>query len=291
MVMSMNSRMDKYNYDKKPTSRTDRNKDLYNEINKTELTKYDSFSNAKVIDESAKEIDLDKIKKYVEKINSGDITERKSLLDATENISERKIREEEEKDYDLISVLEKAREKREVDYQKERYKKLRDTQYDILSNLRIPDKKEINDEEKYNTQEKTLIDLINTVALNKNKNDLLSELSEGNETIVGSIAEEGSNNDLKALINEEIQKSKSEELKKVEPENTKKITKEIEPIKNIDNSFYTNSLNFSKEDFEGFDDINEKSHVLAKIGIIFLILCILGVLFFIANYVFDLNLF
>ena len=192
--------------------------------------------------------------------------------------------EEEEKDYDLVSVLEKAREKREIDYEKERYKKLRDTQYDILKNLNIKErpKPEI-DEEKFNTQERTLIDLINTVAINKNNNDLLSELSEGDDETTGSIDEESNNEDLKALIKEEIDKDKTKEVPK---EN------EDENIQNLDNSFYTISLNFSKDDFEDFNDVEESGGrgIVAKIGIILLILCILGVLLLIANFIFDLNI-
>ncbi len=280
--------MEKYNSDTeaeaKAISRTSRNKRLYDEIKNTELTRFNSFNNARVIDEGAKEIDLNKIKKYIEKINDEKVEKRRSLLDTKGLYEERHLEEEEEKDYDLVSVLEKAREKREIDYEKERYKKLRDTQYDILKNLNIKErpKPEI-DEEKFNTQERTLIDLINTVAINKNNNDLLSELSEGDDETTGSIDEESNNEDLKALIKEEIDKDKTKEVPK---EN------EDENIQNLDNSFYTSSLNFSKDDFEDFNDVEESGGrgIVAKIGIILLILCILGVLLLIANFIFDLNI-
>ena len=280
--------MEKYNSDieaeAKAISRTSRNKRLYDEIKNTELTRFNSFNNARVIDEGAKEIDLNKIKKYIEKINDEKVEKRRSLLDTKGLYEERHLEEEEEKDYDLVSVLEKAREKREIDYEKERYKKLRDTQYDILKNLNIKErpKPEI-DEEKFNTQERTLIDLINTVAINKNNNDLLSELSEGDDETTGSIDEESNNEDLKALIKEEIDKDKTKEIPK---EN------EDENIQNLDNSFYTSSLNFSKDDFEDFNDVEESGGrgIVAKIGIILLILCILGVLLLIANFIFDLNI-
>ena len=280
--------MEKYNSDTeaeaKAISRTSRNKRLYDEIKNTELTRFNSFNNSRVIDEGAKEIDLNKIKKYIEKINDEKVEKRRSLLDTKGLYEERHLEEEEEKDYDLVSVLEKAREKREIDYEKERYKKLRDTQYDILKNLNIKErpKPEI-DEEKFNTQERTLIDLINTVAINKNNNDLLSELSEGDDETTGSIDEESNNEDLKALIKEEIDKDKTKEVPK---EN------EDENIQNLDNSFYTSSLNFSKDDFEDFNDVEESGGrgIVAKIGIILLILCILGVLLLIANFIFDLNI-
>lgn len=282
----MNSRMDKYGDNEDySVSRTKRNQDLYHDINKTELTNFKSYNNVKVIEEGAKEIDLEKIKNYIEKINDDGKFKRKSLLDSKGLYEQRPLPTQEEKDYDLISVLEKAREKREVDYQKERYKKLRDTQYDILSELKIYDQNQVEEEkEEFNTQEKTLIDLINTVAMNKNKNDLLSELQsdDEDETIVKPIEEETNNEELKDLIAKEVEKEKTKEIEKT-------TTKEI---KNLDESFYTSSIDFSKEDFEDFDDIeNDKGSIAAKIGVVVLILCILGVLFVIANFVFELNIF
>ena len=77
--------MEKYNSDTeaeaKAISRTSRNKRLYDEIKNTELTRFNSFNNARVIDEGAKEIDLNKIKKYIEKINDEKVEKRRSLLD------------------------------------------------------------------------------------------------------------------------------------------------------------------------------------------------------------------
>ena len=38
---------------------------------------------------------------------------------------------------DINSILEAARQEKEVDYEEERLKKVRDTQYDILKNLEL----------------------------------------------------------------------------------------------------------------------------------------------------------
>lgn len=292
----MSKRMDKYNLEEISVSRTSRNRELYNQINNGEIGSYDAYSNAKIIGESSKDIDLNKIKKYIENMPNEKVERRKSLI-VDKGLYKPKEELREEKDYDLISVLEKAREKREVDYERERYKRLRDTQYDILKDLRVEDYPIEDNNDSLNTKERTLVDLINTIATNKNKNDLLEDLQmsdDEGETKIGSLDERSNNTDLKALINEEINKEKTKDLNELNDEqeqnlDTTKEVKEDTIVKNIDNSFFTKSLNLTKEDFEGFDDVEKESGVLLKIGIVFLIICILAVLFVIANFVFDLN--
>lgn len=292
----MSKRMDKYNLEEISVSRTSRNRELYNQINNGEIGPYDAYSNAKIIGESSKDIDLNKIKKYIENMPNEKVERRKSLI-VDKGLYKPKEELREEKDYDLISVLEKAREKREVDYERERYKRLRDTQYDILKDLRVEDYPIEDNNDSLNTKERTLVDLINTIATNKNKNDLLEDLQmsdDEGETKIGSLDERSNNTDLKALINEEINKEKTKDLNELNDEqeqnlDTTKEVKEDTIVKNIDNSFFTKSLNLTKEDFEGFDDVEKESGVLLKIGIVFLIVCILAVLFVIANFVFDLN--
>lgn len=292
----MSKRMDKYNLEEISVSRTSRNRELYNQINNGEIGSYDAYSNAKIIGESSKDIDLNKIKKYIENMPNEKVERRKSLI-VDKGLYKPKEELREEKDYDLISVLEKAREKREVDYERERYKRLRDTQYDILKDLRVEDYPIEDNNDSLNTKERTLVDLINTIATNKNKNDLLEDLQmsdDEDETKIGSLDERSNNTDLKALINEEINKEKTKDLNELNDEqeqnlDTTKEVKEDTIVKNIDNSFFTKSLNLTKEDFEGFDDVEKESGVLLKIGIVFLIICILAVLFVIANFVFDLN--
>lgn len=292
----MSKRMDKYNLEEISVSRTSRNRNLYNEINNGEIGSYDTYSNAKIIGENSKDIDLNKIKKYIENMPNETVERRKNLILDKGLYEPKEKRVEEEKDYDLISVLEKAREKREVDYERERYKRLRDTQYDILKDLRVDDVPIRDNDESLNTKERTLVDLINTIATNKNKNDLLEDLQlsdDEDETKIGSLDERSNNTDLKALISEEINREKTKEIDELNTDQNSEKTKEVVEdtlVKNMDNSFFTKSLNLTKEDFEGFDDIEKESGVLLKIGIVFLILCILAVMFVIANFVFDLNI-
>ena len=76
-------------------------------------------------------------------------------------------------------------------------------------------------------------------------------------------------------------------------ENDKENTDELPDIKEVDKSFYTNSIMFDKNDFEGFDELekeSKKSSFLAKFAVLIVVLMLLGTLFLIANFVFDLNL-
>ena len=53
-------------------------------------------------------------------------------------------------------------------------------------------------------------------------------------------------------------------------------------------------MSFSKEDFEGFEELEKsvkKNNTLTTIGIIMLCIVVLGTLVVIANYVFNLGLF
>lgn len=312
----MNSRMERYNSkdineesesSRSTNSRVLKNNSLYQDIKTNELSRVRSNDNIKVIENSGKTIDLEKIRKYITEINEQPSRARKGF-----NIDVNKQKEEEKaeevsapKDYDLNSVLEKAKKTREIDYDRERYKKLRDTQYDILSKIDMYDSKEeelVNDlTEDFNTDERTLIDLINTVTIHKGEVNLLEELmgEEGEET-TEPIEKEVEKGEMKSeLLREE---TLSETIEKPIITN---VTNNIKPSKpelaqlkdktmQIDNSFYTNSMSFSKDDFEGFDELEKsvkKNGVMSTVLIIILVIFIAITLVIMANYVFDLGLF
>lgn len=281
----MNSRMERYIEKEEPTlSRENKNQELYNTIQSLELTNIRTSNNIRVIESNEKNIDIEKIKKYINSLNEEKPTKRRTLGIYDQNEEPRSV-EEETRDYDINSILEKAKQEREIDYDSERYKKLRDTQYDILSKLGIneEEKKEEVIEEEFNTDEKTLIDLINTVTIHKNETGLLDELKDTSKL---------NKKEDKDTIKEEI-KTLIEEKKK-ETEEVKEEPIKNENISNIDKSFYTNSMSFSKEDFEGFEELEKsvkKNNVLSIISIVVLFIAIIITLFVIANYVFELNIF
>ena len=239
----MNSRMNKY-YEDEPTitSRYHRNEELYREINKSELENYDIKSNATVLGDNKNEIDVEKIKQILDtKYNSA--PKRKSIrIEEEPEVEEVK---EITKEYDINVILEKAKEKKEVNYEEERLKKLRDTQFDILKNLNINKDEELNEaEEAMDSSEKKLKNLINTIAFNEkvaSKNtalDVLSDLKgdDNTETLEG--------------LSEEIVKSTEKEFEKEEQKLNLEDTEMI-------NSFYTTSNALKTEDFEDIDDLEE----------------------------------
>ncbi len=317
MVNDMNSRMERYNsnYDSDETtvlpSRVSKNNNLYQDIKNSELSRVRSNDNVKVLESSGKTINIDKIRRYIEENSEKPRTRRPNVTIKEEP----KVIEEESpstpKVYDINSVLEKAKQSREIDYDKERYKKLHDTQYDILSKLEMYNEKEEPKEEltreDFNTEEKTLIDLINTVTIHKGDLNLLDELmgGEGEEKTL-PIEEEKEKTDIKEQI-EEIKKQEDTSNDLLDrsgtltsPINLEEIekTRELVNLKNkkieADNSFYTNSMTFSKEDFEGFEELEKsvkKNSTFTIILIIAFIILVVASLVVIANYVFKLGLF
>lgn len=285
----MNTRMDRYRTnDETETSlsRVNKNAELYNEVKRSELSRVHNNTNVRVIEHNGKTIDLDKIRKYIE--DDKPVTrERKRVI--PESIPQKEEKKEESKKvYDINSVLEKARENRELNYENERYKKLRETEYDILSKIKMYEESELESKEEdlLNTEERTLVDLINTVTIQRGEVNLLEELmGEENDEVTGPIEEEVEKNDIVKEL---------EEKTLTEKEITRELVNLKEKIEDIDKSFYTNSMSFSKEDFEGFEELEKsvkKSSVLTSVMIVLLVIFIMITLIFIANYVFDLGLF
>ena len=282
----MNSRMDRYNETneeivvEKTMTRSIKNKDLYNSVYSDEFSRARTNNNIRVIDSNNKDIDINKIKKYIDSLNANNEVKKKRV-------------------FQLNSVIEKARQNRGVNYQEERYKKLHNTQFDILSELNI-NKEIIEDNEiEFNTNERTLIDLINTVTIHKDDMGLLDELTGGDENteIIEPMKQTLlQTNEFKEDLKQEIIKEMEEKKQQEEIMKTKELVsiKEAQIKDNIDKSFYTNSMTFSKEDFEGFEELEKsvkKNNVLAIISLVLLFVAVIVTLFVISNYVFNLGLF
>lgn len=276
----MNSRLDKYyeNNDEVVSSRVHKNEELYKEISKSEIDGYEVKSNATILGENKNEIDVDKIKKILDN-KYNEIPKRRSIR--LEDTEEEKEEEETTKEYDINVVLEKAREQKSENYEEERLKKLRDTQFDILKNLDIEKaKKESEQEELDDLEEDNLKSLINTIALNEKNSatntslDILSDLkgSGNTEVLTG--------------LKEEVAKKDGEETEELSKTDTNTSTT------NLVNSFYTSSNAIKKKDFEDIDEDfskdMESSNVFIKvvIGIIVLVF-IAGVILLIKTIYFS----
>jgi len=249
----MSSRMSKY-YDEAPVtnipnSRLRRNEALYREINKSELSNFNVKSNATILGENDNEIDVEKIKKILD-TKYNETPKRKSIR--IDNLPLEEEEKEITKEYDINVILEKAREEKKENYEEERLKKLRDTQFNILKNLNL-EKYEVNHDDEEESDENDLKSLINTIAYNENHSrdtalDMLSDLKGSDDTeVFDGLKEE--------VVNEERKPSITD---------TQMI-----------NSFYTSSNMLKNKDFEDIEDFTkdvESSNLFLKIIIAIIVL-------------------
>ena len=353
--------MDKYeNLSLDNMSRTKRNQDIYNSTDMSDLSRIKTNTNVSVISDAPKEIDLEKIKNYVYSMDSEEEEKRKKLLlEITEEEPVKEVTRKEEKNYDINSVLERAKDKRNSDYEVDRHRKLSNTQIDILKNIKIKEDKieETRDPDitgpidELNTEEKTIVDLIQDIQSHGKKKDLFEDLMGGNDdTVVAPIELEASknenlkeellnmtrdlesikvpeneftheinlekellkdniNNDLDELFardadpdddedeeeTDEIEEVDTDELEEVEndEEEYEDDTEENPKVKEVDKSFYSNSLTFNKSDFDGFEDLEngvKRSSTLTKVAIFFIVLLLIGTIFLILNFVLGWNI-
>lgn len=309
--------MERYeNYSDEGMSRVKRNQAIYSSSDMSELSRIKTNNNVSVISDAPKEIDLEKIKNYVYSINEN--TEEKQRRVSLELPEEEEIvvNRLEEKEYDINSFLEKAKDKREIDYEEERHRKINNTQIDILKNIKI--KEEIREKEEedltgpideLNTEEKTIVDLIQNIQTHAKKKDLFEDLmGDDEDTVVMAPIDEEINSEnlkdelfnitqdiesLKEMENSftreiNIEKDKlKESLDALDTEEDLEESEELAKTDEVDNSFYTNSVSFNKSDFEGFEELDDKDNkgkVFTRIAIVLIILMLLATIFLILNF-------
>lgn len=232
---SRQSRMKKYYDDNveintentRKTSRSQRNQELYKEVSNLDLKEFDLNSNVSVIGENTDNISLDEIKDILsEKYKEN--PRRKSFGD-TEEINLPKINLDETREYDINAILEKAKDSKESNYEEDRLKKVRNTQYDILKTLDIMNNDEEVEEEDLEFGEKPtdrrpapnkekeeaklhdLIDTITAKELIKNESNLEVTGEMDPLDILSDLRGEDENTKVMgALVQELIEESKKE---------------------------------------------------------------------------------
>ena len=340
---SRQSRMDKY-YESDididdssvTVSRTKKNQELYKEVGALDLEDFDLNNNVSIIGESTESISLDEIQDILsEKYRDNN---RSRSIGDTEEIALPKINLDETREYDLNSILEKVKESKEVDYEEERLKKVRSSQYDILKDLdKLTNDEEIDEEDLYEDeivskeeilpakpevrvvaenekQEKELLDLIDTIvakelivddtdeiAVVKEENiseveeitgeldplDILSDLRGDDTKVMGAIqideeTEKTLGLDTDEIAMDEEDEEDTSELKYIE-EDEDSIDKKLEETEEVrvtqvtedtlSNSFATESLNITEDDFDDFDDLKEKGG-LGKVLIVLMVIAL-----------------
>lgn len=284
----MPTRMDRYNNsEEKKFSRSDRNKDLYENLgNNTRYTNITDVTNANAIDLTEAEKNTNTREGYhqvKEFRNVEPVPRVKKELDDFNFLYQNR----ENRIYDVNRVLEEARKNRKDIDEKEEKRKLKDNSYNIVTSLTKEEleKYRQNRENKTRTEEEEKIhDLIDTIAsktlageLDKATSvDLLSDLMATNildrVNITPENKEEVSSPEAKLELSKEVlDKDQIEEIKKVATE-----SKTDENQTGADSDFYTKSMDLSSEDFEVDPEFQEKKMpIILKI---FLILLVVGAL-------------
>lgn len=245
----MASRMEKYYKNQESKRRSVRNESLYQTIYEDE-----TYSNIEgvVATPKANEIDIDKIKEL--------IASREREKNQTRKVERRPLEieptmedEEEEKNYDIRDILVKAKDSRENP--EEEHRSLKNTEYNILKNIKINNKHDLD-------QEDELKELINTIT----STSMLNKMSD-NELSLNMF------DDLKetAVMKTPAIQSVLEDKKEDDLHNTSEM----------DNSFFTSSLGFKEKDFEQLQDLNKsikKNNKIMKVILVILFVIIVIVL-------------
>ena len=298
----MQSRMDKY-YDGEveetiSSSRVKRNEKLYKEVSNLELEDFDLNSNVSVIGNNTDNININDIKNILDK-KYHEHPRKKSFGDTKEMLLP-EIHLDETREYDINSILEKAKEKKEVNYEEDRLKKIRNTQYDILKSLDIiEDEEEIEDNDSKehrddktpvvadSENEKKLHDLIDTITAkemieNESKLEVTGEMDPLD--ILSDLRGDDESTKVMGMLSEELEAADSEneriikgntlgiekepvvvndektETEEISLDKEKKNKKDVK-VTNIDNSFVGNTTTFTQSDFDDFNDLKEDMHI------------------------------
>ena len=289
----MDSRMNKYS-EKDNMSRVSRNHQLYQEINDSELDSFSVKSNATVIGNQEPEIDIEKIKKILD-TKYNEAPKRRSIRVEPREEESKLVDDTPTKEYDLNVILEKAKGEKSETYEEARAKKLRNTQFDILNNLKIDNTKYVDEEDgasQYETEktemnkaEEDLMELINTITINEAKiKDAQKEEHSEDEFDTGGVDPLSILEDLKGSEDTAVYDKMVEEVKTsatsnivLEDKKSDEAKEEKEDTK-IDDSFYTKSL-FKKKDFVDDEFSDVKPNVWIKIVIAIVIIAFAVVLF------------
>ncbi len=260
-------------------SRTEKNKDLYNDLGR--LEKYTTLTDVSKIEA----VELNAAKKNY-RTREG----YHSLKDYDINVEKPTVKKEldefnflyndEHKTYDINKVLEEAKELREKD-SKEKKRKLHNEKYNILESSK-EDLEKFKEETKLRHKpienEKELEDLIHTITSKELREEIDKREAENNDSnsLLSDLMATNVNEEILKPIATKIEDKKIEE----DPKKLDKVKEKTMSLKDeIDKSFYTKSLDLSEEDFESDDDEEEikPSKFIGFLKFLFSLILILAV--------------
>lgn len=271
-------RMERYDNSNKGIvrSRTEKNKDLYNDLGK--LEKYTTITDVSKIEA----VELNAAKKNYRtregyhQIKDYDLNMEKPLVRKELDEFNYIYNTDEHKTYDINRVLEEAKELREKD-SLEKKRKLHNEKYNILESSE-EDLEKFKEETKLRHKpienEEELEELINTIT----SRELREEIDKAEDNTSSLLSDLMATN-----VNEEVLKPIAT---KIEDDSKKEDTNKLDKVKEktmslsdeIDKSFYTKSLDLSEEDFETDEEEEIKpSKLIGFLKFIFSLILILAV--------------
>ncbi len=246
-------------------SRTDKHKDLYEDFyTKTVYKEISSVGDA-LKDNNA--IDLSEMSKP--KTTREGYHKVRELSDFMEPVNQRKSNdlsvffqeEEKPKVYDINSVLAEAKKNREEPDELEKRRKLKNTDYNILTNLNKETqspKKTSKKTKDAKSQEEELEELIHTITSSSLREEIEEAEKEEEDDDKDLLSDLMPTNVNETLISEELSKAI------LDKENEEKETESSDGVdeNGIDRTFYTRSMDLSDQDFdeEMDDDFTEEKH-------------------------------
>ena len=281
-------RMDRYKDNiSQQEKRSEKNKDLYQNTNKytniTDVTTSNVYeinnSNNKKESKTTRE-NYQKLRKY-QMID--EVPKVKKELEDFKYLYQRN----EDKIYDINSVLEAARKNKKDKDELEEKRKLKHTSYNVFSGVNLEELLKYREEKKKRVEteeEKGIRELVDTIASKtlageidkKTSVDLLSDLMATNMLDKVSASDELEKDEEKTEEIEDTQTDDKINLDEIKDLEEKSL--EDTQDKKIDKEFYTRSMDLSEEDFEMDNEFAETKVPLGlKIFIFIIILAVVAV--------------
>ena len=242
-------------------SRMSKNKYLYDDINNVigyeEITDFNPENG----------IDLSNIRNTNSREEYKKYKDYQDIFGKAEEKKEEAVDEEEKKIYDINSVLEDAKRNRTKYDELEKKRKLKENKYTTLADtahLNLGDTESLEKASGNDIDEKELTDLINTIT----SHNLLKDIKDAESSNDEKEDEADLLSDLLAThVDLNLEEGiASEYLAKEHEENEKE---------EIDNSFYTKSMDLSEQDFEFSDEIEAERKAKIKVIIIIVVILLL----------------
>ncbi len=298
----MQSRMDKYNDTTVFTSRVEKNRALYEEVKNSSINDFDIEDNTKLMDNNSSRIDAGNLRNLLDNDYLDNTPKRKSIF--IENEHDEKEKVQDTKEYDINAILRKAKEGKDINYNKERLRSVRQTQYEILNNIDLTktDESEKSYQKKKKVEEDNLMDLINTITALELKNkqnkvkedvsealDLFDDLNNGEEIKAEELKHE--------IEKQEIVERVVEEPKKEVVPETKVVQEKKQPVKEKTHEEHVtktlSKLNIDMDSYDEFGDVvkGDKSTFILKVMIFLVVILLIIGTIFILNNMLNLGLF